>query len=388
MLGGEPGVMRGRMRLLLAGAAGLAATWGSLTLMQARGLRELPAEVIRPQLIFFAERDPELLQRFLQPEVLGELAANGWGLSVALLRLDGRTADLVASVLARDIPVYAWLTLPREEGYWLSTDNWRAAAGLYDRFSCWARDHDLQFSGVVLDMETPYEESQLLARAIAGGWWPTIRWYLARERRPEAFARARAAYQGLVGRIRSEGREAVLVTYPAVLDDRRDGDADLQALLRVVDLPGTRRVFMVYRTAFDSTGKSLGAAPIASYGRDLDGGELAVGDLLDESYGLAELQADLQVAARYSRTIWIYSLEGAVTRGLLGELAKLDYTSTPYISLREAWGTTVLRQRVLAGDILARSWARWVSVGVVLVGAWWLVSAMRGLRQKSREMLS
>jgi len=380
--------MRGRVRVLLAGAAGVAATWSGLTLLQARSLRQLPSEVKRPQLIFFAEREPELLQRFLQPEVLGELAANGWGLSVALLQLDGSTADLVASVLACDIPVYAWLTLPREEGYWLSTDNWRAAAAVYDRFSHWAREHDLQFSGVVLDMETPYEESRSLARAIAGGWWPTIRWYLARERRPNAFATARAAYQGMVDRIRSEGREAVVVTYPAVLDDRRDGDADLQGLLRVVDLPGARRVFMVYRTAFDSTGKRLGAAPIASYGRDLDGDELAVGNLLDETYGLAELQADLQVAARYSRRIWIYSLEGAVTRGLLGELAKLDYTGTPYLSLREAWRTTVLRQGVLAGDILARSWARWVGVAVVLAGAWWLVSGMRGLRQKSREMVS
>lgn len=365
--------MRRRLIFALAALGVLAAVWAGLTLAQANGLRRRPASAGPPKLIFYAEREPERLQPFFRPEVLDQLAANGWGLSVAIFEFDRATADLLAPAFARKIPVYAWLTLPRAEGYWLSTDNWPLAPGLYDRFRRWARERNLPFAGVQLDLETPYADSRRLAQAVSEGRWSALRWYFHRARQPRAFAAGEAAYRGLLDRIRADGYETVTVTYPLALDDSRLGGAGLATLLRIPRLRADHRVFMVYRTAFAGGGSGLGAAPVASYGRDLNGGELAVGNLLEKSYGPAELRADLQVGARYSRTIWVYSLEAAATRGLLGELRALDYRGWPAISFGEAWRITVLRQGLLAASVFARPGARWIAGLVLLALAGWVV---------------
>ena len=78
----------------------------------------------RPDLTFFVELEtPPLEELFARPDVLAFLAAQGCAVSMGLLDLSDRPAEVIRKLEASGIPVTGWLLLDLEDGSWLNADD-------------------------------------------------------------------------------------------------------------------------------------------------------------------------------------------------------------------------------------------------------------------------
>jgi hypothetical protein len=150
--------------------------------------------------------------------------------------------------------------------------------------------------------------------------------------RAERVERASLLYQTLVTQIGMDGHVVEAYQLPFVLDERRAGATLLQRSLGLVDLAVDREVLMVYSSFVPSVGPGL----LWSYGMDvarrrgglavgITGGGVDVGQV--ESLTWDELVRDLQLAARLSDHVYIFSLEGCVAQDTLARLATVDWAA-------------------------------------------------------------
>jgi hypothetical protein len=301
----------------------------------------------RPQLIFFSELAGPALRAMLQgSDILPRLAANGYGIALALRDLDETTAEAVRLLNASGVPVVAWLLLPPGEGIWLNLQNYPQAVERYRAFVAWARAAEARFHAIGLDVEPPTSELERLQR------WGlrdlARRLWLAREN--VLFAAARAAYTELIAEIHHDGYEVHTYQLPILADDRRAGTTLAQRALDIVDLPADVEVPICYSSApIEAFGNDLGGALVTSYGPSADaiGVGMLNSSLAHEGAGEGlpplhweALERDLLLAAHHTDTIYIYSLEGCIERGLLTRLNTLNW---------HAEGRAVLWKRTLVG---------------------------------------
>ncbi len=305
----------------------------------------------RPQLIFFCElAGPELRSLLRTEGTIPALLAQGHAVAIAMRDLDEVTAEVVRLLNEHQVPVVAWLVLQPDEGFWLNLQNYPQAIERYRALAGWARATGVRFYAIGLDVEPPTGQLDRLqpwgARDLARRLW------LAREN--VLFAAARAAYTELIAEIHHDGYEVHTYQMPILADDRRAGTTLSQRALDIVDLPADLEVLMCYSSApLDALGNDLGGALITSYGPAADG--IGVGTLSGAGAhsaggeGLPQLtwdalERDLLLAARHTDTIYVYSLEGCVERGLLPRLTALDW---------QAEGRAVSWKRALVGAVRA-----------------------------------
>ncbi|HMQ30216.1 MAG TPA: hypothetical protein PKD53_05780 [Chloroflexaceae bacterium] len=286
----------------------------------------------RPQLIYFCELAGPALRALLAAEgLLPALVAHRHGVAVALRELDEDTAESVRVLNRHQVPVVAWLLLPPGEGFWFNLQNYPQAIERYRAFAGWARAAGVRFQAIGLDVEPPTVELDRLqrwgARELARRLW------LAREN--VLFAAARAAYTELIAEIHHDGYEVHTYQLPILADDRRAGTTLAQRALDIVDLPADLEVLICYSSVpIEAVGNDLGGALITSYGPAADA--IGVGTLGGSAgpdagaEGLPPLtwdalERDLLLAAHHTDTIYVYSLEGCVERGLLPRLTAFDW---------------------------------------------------------------
>jgi hypothetical protein len=337
----------------------------------------LPPE--RPELIFFAEAGGDELLRLLQaPGALDTLASGGFGIAVALTRLDDALARAVRLLNRRGVPAVAWLALPPEDGQTLNLQNYPRAAAAYRAFRHWATSAGLRFDAVGLDIEPPLGE---LGR---GGWRAlravADRLWLARDN--ALYPSARAAYVELVAAIQRDGYEVHTYQLPLIADDRRAGTTIVQRALDIVDPPADLDVLVcssgvpVAWLAFD-----LGGALISSYGPAADA--LAVGAGPSEEDGAdarawPALRRDLLLAARHAEVIYIATLEACVRGGLLARIAELDWSAPAAASI----GRRLLVEGVRALLLVALIAGRFGRTALAWSG--WLLALVLWLRRPRR----
>lgn len=341
----------------------------------------------RPQLIFYCELAAPELGALLETEgVIPALAAQGHAVAVAVRALDEATAQVVRLLNSNEVPVVAWLVLQPDEGLWLNLRNYPQAIERYRALAGWARSAGVRFFAIGLDVEPPTGELERTrpwgARNVARRLW------LAREN--VLFAAARAAYTELIAEIHHDGYEVHTYQLPILADDRRAGTTLAQRALDVVDLPADLEVLMCYSSApLEALGNDLGGALITSYGPSADG--IGVGALggsgaqASAGEGLPPLawdalERDLLLAARHTDTIYVYSLEGCVERGLLPRLMTLDW---------DAEGRAVVWKRALVAAVraLLLVWllaARFSRVVFAWLG-WGLFALLLARRLRSAE---
>ncbi len=303
----------------------------------------------RPSLIFFSELEGLAFQRLLaEPGVLEELAAQDYGVALAMLNLCDEHANGVRLLNQRGIRVVAWLLLPPSEGLWFNLQNYPQAVERYRAFRAWAQQHQLHFDAVGLDIEPPISEvlhiQQWGLRDVVRRVW------LAREN--VLYPAARAAYIDLIAEVHHDGYEVHTYQLPLLADDRRVGTTLVQRALDIVDLPADVEVLMCYSSLpMESLGNDLGGALIASYGPSADSIGIGItgSSVATDSTGEGlpplsweALERDLFLAAHYTDTIYIFSLEGCVERGLLPRLASLNWEHEPNLM---SW------RRVLVGGL-------------------------------------
>ncbi len=328
-----------------------------------------------PQLTFFCELEAQSLQvLFNDQQRIEELHALSAGISLGLIDLSTERAAVVRALNQADIPVTAWLLLPKEQGYWFNLDNAPEAAARYEEFRQWSAEQDLRFNGVGLDIEPDIN----LMTALFQNWQAGLRALLPRLMNVRKTAEAANAYRRLVGRICADGYFVESYQFPMLADERKAGSVTLQRLFRTVDLPVDREVFMLYTSFF----RPYGPAILSSYASDANGigignvgGGVKIEGVNEPAYlNWRELQRDLLLAAHSSPWLYIFSLEGCVQQGFMMRLLDFDWNQAavqPYEAARK-----VGRVRVALQSFLWLT-AHPSAVFAGLLGLFWLVSSLR-----------
>ncbi len=326
----------------------------------------------RPQLIFFCElAGPALQALFVDHPILPALAASGDGVAIAMRELDEATAAVARLLNRYHIPLIAWLLLPPDEGFWFNLQNYPQAVERYRAFHRWAQAVGVQFQAVGLDIEPPTSELDRIQRW--GGRDLARRVWLSSEN--VLFASARAAYTELIAEIHHDGYEVHTYQLPVLADDRRAGTTLIQRALDIVDLPADLEVLICYSSApLEALGNDLGGALITGYGAAADSigvGILSGSTVRDSSSeGLPSLswdafERDLLLAARHTDTIYVYSLDGCIERGLFSRLVAIDWAAEGHAVRWKRGLVSTVRALILVWLLAARfsrllfAWLGW-----------------------------
>jgi hypothetical protein len=125
----------------------------------------IPARSARPQLAFACELDtPQLQALFADPNVTRDLKQLNAGVSVSLIDLSPGRAEVVRRLNDSQIPVMAWRSLPKEQGYYLNSSNAPLAAARFADFEKWTAANGLLWSGIGLDIEPNLQEFAAVRR--------------------------------------------------------------------------------------------------------------------------------------------------------------------------------------------------------------------------------
>lgn len=339
----------------------------------------IPSTLGRPQIIFFCELEgPPLLELLAQPGVLSFLANGEYGIAVALHNLSLETAQAVALLNQYHIPVIAWLLLPAEEGFWFNLQNYPQAIERYRAVRQWALTHSLHFQAIGIDIEPPLGE--VIASRRRGIRDIARRIWLAHEN--VLYESARAAYLDLIAEIHHDGYEVHTYQLPIIVDDRRAATTTIQRALDIIDLPADVEVLLCFSSIpLEQLGNDLGGALIDSYGPSADA--IAVGCIVGSAVRSSSaedlppltwdaLERDLLLAAQYTDTIYLFSLEGCVERGLLSRLAQIDWVAPSRPELAKRLIVQMLRLLLFILMLAMRfsrpllAWSGWIVAAILL----------------------
>ena len=282
----------------------------------------------KPNLTFFCELPADDLEElFANQEVIEHLQNLDASLSLGILDLSDKRAEIVKRLNDAGIPVTAWLLLPEEEGYWFNIENYEQAAARYVTFKAWTTQHDLHWEGIGLDIEVNINELRgILEERQAGGFIKTIwRRFLNKSR----VMHAQRSYQALVDLIRADGYLVESYHIPLISEERRAQSTVLQRTAGLVDLESDREILMLYSSFLRPDGASAlwSYAPEAdSIGVGSTGGGVDVQGVIDvDPLSWEELARDLRLCAMQEKPVHIFSLEGCVRQEFFARLENFDW---------------------------------------------------------------
>jgi hypothetical protein len=262
---------------------------------------------------------------------------------------------VVRRLNAAGVPVAGIPLLPLAEGYYFTADNADRAARCYQQWVAWTRQHQLVWDGVGLDIEP---DARIYLQIMHGPWGlvPMLAPRLANRARP---ARARAAYQELVERIRADGWQVGNYQFPLIADERQAGSTLLQGLA-LVDVATDREVWiwMLYSSFLPALGPGL----IWAYGPQAaaigvgttGGGPDIPGSPQMPTLSWPELARDLRLARHFCDQILIHSLEGCVRQSFLHRLRSFEWAGVEGAP-DGAWAAAGLRRSLRAAPMDQRT---------------------------------
>ena len=204
----------------------------------------VPPPAARAQIAFACEMDtPELQLLFANPDVLRDLHRLNAGISVSLIDLSPGRAAVVRRLNAAHIPVTAWMSLPKEQGYYLNSSNASQAITRFADFQKWTAAYGLVWSGIGLDIEPNLQE---FAAARQGAPLLAAASIFRRLFDPGIVQRARRDYAGLIAQMHSAGYKVDTYQFPFIADERAVKSTLLKRLFGIVDVHGDREALMLY----------------------------------------------------------------------------------------------------------------------------------------------
>jgi hypothetical protein len=275
---------------------------------------------------------------FADGSVVVQLQTLEAGVALMLSDLSSERAAVIKQLNHAGIPVVAVPLVPVEAGYHFTVDNAPLAAARYDEWKTWSSHHGLVWAGVGLDIEPDARFYQQLI----DNPWRLLPMLLPRLGAGQRVRRARADYQALIARIRSDGYTVENYQFPLIADERWAGSTLLQRLLGLVDVRTDREVWMLYSSVLGRIGPGLlwvyaseaEAAGIGSTG----GGPDIPGHPKVPASSWDAFARDLHLASSWCNDLLIHSLEGCVEQGFLPRLGafKWDLPVAPPNSARAA----------------------------------------------------
>jgi len=279
----------------------------------------------RPKLTFFVELEIEPLEQlFGRPEVVPFLAAQGCAISMGLLDLSPRRAEVVRKIESSGFPVTGWLLLDLEDGYWLNTDNADRARERWRETEAWAKREGLSLETVGLDVEFPRSESEGAVRDHRQAFFSMMR----RRRSRQQVRDAEREYAELVREIHQTDRTVEVYQFPQLLDERAAHSTLLRRSLGIVDVAVDAEVYMLYASYLGRAGAQVyfADAPCIALGVTGGGVNARNPDAQRRFLSWERLSQDLRAAAAHTGEVYVFSLEGCVERGMLARIAEIDWS--------------------------------------------------------------
>jgi hypothetical protein len=224
-----------------------------MTNMSAEDLNEA-----RPGLTFACELDRARLAPLLADGVvINDLRALGARVALMVSDFSDERAEFVRQLNGAGIPVVGIPLVPLEEGYYFTADNAPVAAGRYEEWRTWTKDHGLVWDGVGLDIEPDAR----IYRQIIDNPWGLVPMLLPRLFDRQRPGLSRAAYQQLVEHIRADGWSVENYQFPLIAEERQVGSTMLQRLA-LVDVRTDREVWMLYSSFMRGVGPDSSGATV------------------------------------------------------------------------------------------------------------------------------
>jgi len=333
----------------------------------------------QPDLIFHCELcGLDRQELFSDDTLIRDLVEMNAGVALALPVFSAACAQVVHRLNQAGIRAYAWLLLPREQGYFFNTFNARQAVARYEAFQAWTARHDLKWTGMVLDFRPSKSEFSAFTRGLPASL--LFRW-AARLFTSSQVALSQQTYRKLIRKMHNDGYTVDTFQLPWIADERRVGSKILQRMLGFVNVLGNREVFLLHTSQMGARGAGVlwSYAPEASaIAVGSTGGSILRGGHTPLSW--EQFSRDLLLARQRRKDIYIHSLEGCARQGFIPYLKKFDWVQPITPPAREA-------KKVESNRRIFRS-ALWVAAHPLLIvagalglaGLWQLIFAPRNPR--------
>jgi hypothetical protein len=284
----------------------------------------------KPKISFFNEQEgPELEVLFKDSTLLPNLKSLGAEIRMGMLDLSSQRAQVLRSLNNAEIPVVAWLLLPKEKGYWFHSGNADEAFTRYFEIRDWAQEEGIVFSGIGIDLELDMndialfqnQKLMLLSKIIGRLYGQT------------EFEQSREAYKRLIAQVRSDGYPIESYYVPFIRKESEEGRTALQQATGFMDLETDKDIPMLY-TSF--MGNPYGTLKVLALDENLKAVALgSTGGGFDPtmpSMSWEDLAYDLRLASQTANEIHIFCLEAAVEKGFLPRLLNFDFNEAvmPY----------------------------------------------------------
>jgi len=318
-----------------------------------------------PHLTFFCELDPEPLRKlFDDSTLLDKLKSLNASISLGIRDFSPERVEIVKILNVAEIPVTAWLLLPREQGYWFNLDNAPHAARRYGEFRVWTDKNKLKWAAIGIDIEPDIQIMDSIGRdpaKAAGSLLPKLF-------DSQRIRKAESEYSAMIAQMHLDGYFVESYQFPLIADERKAHSDLIRKICGILDLGVDREVFMLYSSPMPA----LGPGMIASYAHDTraialgsTGGGVEIegqGEMAAMDWPL--LRRDLLLASRSTDNLYIFSLEGCLRQGLLDKLIHLNWEESELVPLQQTRNMGLFRTALQAVAWTA-SHPLWVIVGIL-----------------------
>ena len=297
-----------------------------------------------PTLSFFNEmKSQALVQLFKDTSVIENLQKLHAQVRMGILDLTDERAQVVKDLNNAGVPVVAWLLLPEEQGYWFNSGNGQEAIARYKEIKQWADNHKLQFSGIGLDLELDFNDAKLIRTHP----WKLVAKIPARLFDKSEIEKGRKEYATLIRLIKADKYPVESYYASFIKDEVNLHQTAIQQVSKFLDIKTDKEIPMLY-SSFMGNADGL----IKIYGIDLKLNAVALGstgggvDTTLPTLSYEQLVHDINVAAKQSTEIHIFSLEGCVSKGYLTKLVDYTYDSTVTLDPKQIKSVSKLQTAV------------------------------------------
>ena len=322
-----------------------------------------------PQLTFACcdKTIAEAQQLLSDPAILTALTRLHAGLVFAVPDFSRERAQLVQRLNAAGIPLVAWIELSPGKGSYFNAGSFPDAQAAVNQFEQWTAENSLRWQGVGLDIEPNFSEFAQLR----GHRWQLVRLLASRYFDRARVFRARSNYAALIRQLHDRGYFVQTYQLPFIVAEREEHSTVLERLLGIVDVRGDQEALMLYT----SYAPNVGAGMIWTLGPHAQA--IGVGST-EGAPGAGSLGAPLSwtqfsqaliVAAHFSHTVGIYSLEGCVQQGYLDRIESLDWGQSTLISSQQLRHADRMSRAVRAGIWIATTFPLLLALVILWLAA-------------------
>lgn len=277
----------------------------------------------KPKLSFFNEQEgKELKQLFADSTLIPNLQKLNAEIRMGFLDLSPERAEVLKRLNAANIPVVAWLLLPKEKGYWFHSGNSKEAFERYYEVKKWAEKNGITFSGIGIDLELDMNDMQLYKTNKLKLFGKLVGRLYAKDE----FLASKKQYEKLIETMRKDGCKVESYYIPVIKYETAKGQTAIQQVSKFMDLQTDKDIPMLYTSMM---GEPYGTLKLLAIDDNLKSVALgSTGGGFDPSLPnmkWEDLEYDLRLMAKSADELHIFCLEAAVAKGFIPRLIDFDY---------------------------------------------------------------